>query len=139
MFGFPGFWWFNAHRACISIEILSPKVSFFVQCTNQLITLQNFNIETSFSQFLWFFSLKCGFKGETISRIHLILFNAYKLMCFDRNINGNSHVKFFEWDYWSLHWMKKLTLEIRRNINYVWQLVGLPVNYVSLIKLVLQL
>ena len=38
-----------------------------------------------FSQFLCFFSLKCWFKGQIISRIHLSLPNAYKLMCFDRN------------------------------------------------------
>jgi hypothetical protein len=31
-------------------------------------------------------------------------------MCFDRNINGNRDVKFFEWDYWSLHRRKKITL-----------------------------
>ena len=31
-------------------------------------------------------------------------------MCFDRNINGNRDVKFFEWDYWSLHCRKNLTL-----------------------------
>ena len=36
------------------------KVSFFIQCTKmQLITLQNFNIQTCFSQFPWVFSLKC--------------------------------------------------------------------------------
>ena len=29
-----------------------------------------------------------------ISRIHLILPNAHKLMCFDRNINRNRDVKF---------------------------------------------
>ena len=29
-----------------------------------------------------------------MSRIHLSLPNAYKLMCFDRNINGNRDVKF---------------------------------------------
>ena len=60
------------------------KVSFLVQCTKmQLITLQNFNIQTCFSQFLWFFSLKCWFKGQIISIIHLSLPKAYKLMCFD--------------------------------------------------------
>ena len=34
------------------------KVSFIVQCTKkmQLITSQNFNIQTCFSKFLWFFS-----------------------------------------------------------------------------------
>jgi hypothetical protein len=31
-------------------------------------------------------------------------------MGFDRNINGNRDVKFFEWDYWSLHRRKNLTL-----------------------------
>ena len=30
--------------------------------------------------------------------------------CFDGNINGNRDGKFFDWDYWSLHWPKKLTL-----------------------------
>ena len=36
------------------------KVSIFVKCTKiQLIQFQNFNIQTYFSQFLWFFSLKC--------------------------------------------------------------------------------
>ena len=34
-----------------------------------------------------------------ISRIHLGLPNAYKLMCFDRNINGNRDVKFLGCDY----------------------------------------
>ena len=81
------------------IMIGLSTVSFFVQCTKmQLITLQNFNIQTYFSQFLWFFSLKCWFKGQIISRIHLSLPNAYKLMCFDRNINGNRDVKFLECD-----------------------------------------
>ena len=47
-----------------------------------------------------------------ISRIHLILPNAYKLMCFDRNINGNRNVKFLECDKWSLHWYKNLTLVV---------------------------
>ena len=47
--------------------MFQAKVSFFFQCTKmQLITLQNFNIQTCFSQFLWFFSLKC----HIISRIH---------------------------------------------------------------------
>ena len=48
-----------------------------------------------------------------ITRIHLRLPNAYKLMSFDRNINGNRNVKFYEWDYWSLHRWKNLTLELR--------------------------
>ena len=77
----------------------STKVSFFLQCSKmQLIPLKKFNIQTCFFQFLWFFRLKCWFKGQIISRIHLSLPNAYKLMCFDRNINGNRDVKFFEWD-----------------------------------------
>ena len=92
---------------CETISLIDVKVSkesFFGQCTKmQLITLQNFNIQPCFSQFLWLFSLKFLFKSQIISRIHLILPNAYKLMCFDRNSNGNRDVKFFEWDYWSLH------------------------------------
>ena len=57
------------------------KVSFFVQCTKvQLITLQNCNIQTFFSQFLWFFSVKCWFKGQIISRIHLSLPNVYSVL-----------------------------------------------------------
>ena len=88
-----------------------PKTSFFAQCTKmQLITLQNFNIQTYFSQFLWFFSLKCWFKGQMISRIHLSLPNAYKLMCFDRNINGNRDAKFLECDYLLVQRCVKLTL-----------------------------
>ena len=74
---------------------LHTKVSFFVQSTKtQLIAFQNFNIQTCFSQFLWFFSLKFWFKGQIISRIHIILPNVYKLMFFGRNINGNRDVKF---------------------------------------------
>ena len=62
------------------------KVSFFGQCTKmQLITSQNFNIQTCFNLFLWCFRLKGWFKGQIISRIHLSLPNAYNLMCFDRN------------------------------------------------------
>jgi hypothetical protein len=76
----------------------------------QLIPLQNFIIKSCFIQFLWFFRLNSWFKGQIISRIHLSLPNAYKLMCFDRNINGYRDDKFFDWDYWSLHWPKKLTL-----------------------------
>ena len=95
----------------LSKDPFVTKVSFFVQCSKmQLITLKKFNIKTCFIQFLWFFRLKCWFKGQIISRIHLSLPNAYKLMCFDRNINGNRDVKFFGCDYWSLHWRKNLTL-----------------------------
>ena len=63
----------------------------------QLITFQNFHIQTCFSQFLWFFSLKCWFKGQMMSRVHLSLPNAYKLMCFDRIINGNTEIGMFFW------------------------------------------
>ena len=34
-----------------------------------------------------------------MSRIHLGLRNEYKLMCSDRNINGNRDVNFLECDY----------------------------------------
>ena len=66
---------------------LSTKVSFFHQwCSKmQLIPLKKIIIQTCFFQFLWFFRLKCWFKGQIISRIHLSLPNAYKLMSFDRN------------------------------------------------------
>ena len=46
-----------------------------------------------------------------ISKIHLILPNAYKLVCFDRNINGNRDVEFLEWDYLLLQRCVKLTLD----------------------------
>ena len=47
------------------------KVSFFGHWSKmQLIPLQNFIIKTCFIQFLWFFILKCWFKGQIISRIH---------------------------------------------------------------------
>ena len=96
------------------------KVSFFLHCSKmQLIPLKKFNIQTCFFQFLWFFRFKCWFKGQIISKIHLSLPNAYKLMCFDRNINGNRDVKFFEWDYWSLHWRKNLTLVNTYEISLV--------------------
>ena len=92
-------------------DLVHTKVSFFVQCTKmQLISFQNFKIQTCFSQFLWFFSLKCWFKGQIISRIHLGLSNAFKLMCFDRNINENRDVKFLECDYLLVQRCVKLTL-----------------------------
>ena len=73
----------------------STKVSFFGMCSKmQIIPIKNLNIKKVVPQFLWFFRLKCWFKGQIISRIHLSLPNAYKLMCFDRNINGNRDVKF---------------------------------------------
>ena len=73
----------------------STKVSFLGLCSKmQIIPIKNLNIKKVVPQFLWFFRLKCWFKGQIISRIHLNLPNAYKLMCFDRNINGNRDVKF---------------------------------------------
>ena len=45
-----------------------------------------------------------------MSRIHLSLHNAYKLMCFDRNINENRDVKFLECDYLLVQRSMKLTL-----------------------------
>jgi hypothetical protein len=47
-----------------------------------------------------------------ISRIHLRPANAYKLMCFDRNINENRDVKFLECDYLLVQWCVKLTLAV---------------------------
>ena len=45
----------NYKAICNAHKFQSSKVSFMVQCTKmQLITLQNFNIQTYFSQFLWF-------------------------------------------------------------------------------------
>jgi len=71
------------------------KVSFLGMCSKmQIIPIKNLNIKKVVPQFLWFFRLKCWFKGQIISRIHLSLPNAYKLICFDRNINGNRDVKF---------------------------------------------
>ena len=41
-------------------QCLASKVSFFYQCSKmQFITFQNVHIRTCFSQFIWFFSLKC--------------------------------------------------------------------------------
>ena len=51
---------------------------------------------------LWFQKLKSELKGQIVSKFDLGLRNAYKLMYFDRNINGNRDVKFFGCDYWSL-------------------------------------
>ena len=45
-----------------------------------------------------------------MSTIHLGLPNAYKLMSFDRNINGNRDVKILECDYLSVQRFVKLTL-----------------------------
>ena len=76
----------------------------------QIIPIKNLNIKKVVLQFLPFFRLKCWFKGQTISRIHLRLPNAYKLVCFDRNINGNRDIKILECDYLSVQWSMKLTL-----------------------------
>ena len=76
----------------------------------QIIPLQNLIIKACFLEFLWFFRLKCWFKGQIISRTHLSLPNAYKVMCFDRNINGNRDIKILECDYLSVQWSMKLTL-----------------------------
>ena len=101
-------------------ENLHTKVSFFLQCSKmQIISIKEFNIKTCFFQFLWVFRMKCWFKGQIISRIHLSLPNAYTLMCFHRNINRNRDDKFFEWDYWSLHWYKKLTLIFHRLVSHL--------------------
>ena len=71
-----------------------------------------------------------------MSKIHLSLPNAYKLMCFDRNVNGNRDVKFLECDKWSLHWYENLTLVLvtlwyvitlmnyfRQNVLSTWNLL----------------
>ena len=64
-----------------------------------------------------------------MSRIHLSLPNAYKLMCFDKNINGNGDDKFFEWDYWSLHWPRKLTLvSTEKSSGFRWKKASLGVR-----------
>ena len=61
----------------------------------------NYLVKQCYIECLLLSSLKFWFKGQMsmIYRIHLILTNAYKLMCFDRNINGNRDVKFLECDY----------------------------------------
>ena len=47
-----------------------------------------------------------------ISITHLILLHAYKLMCFDRNMNGNRDDKFLECDYLLVQQCMKLTLAV---------------------------
>ena len=80
---------------CTFNDDIQGKVSFLGLCSKmQIIPIKNLNIKKVVPQFLWFFRLKCWFKGQIISRIKLSLTNAYKLMCFDRNINGNRAVKF---------------------------------------------
>ena len=113
------FFFFEIHMCCLKyyydpqygrINVQSPqsestpKVSFYSQCSKmKLIPIKKYIIKTCFIQFLQFFRLKCRFKGQIIFIIHLSLPNAYKQMCFDRNINGNRDDKSFDWDYWSLH------------------------------------
>ena len=90
-------YWQNKIRECFETlkVVIFCKVSFLGLCSQmQIIPIKILNIKKVVPQFLWFFRLKCWFKGQVISRIHLSLHNAYKLMCFDRNINGNRDVKF---------------------------------------------
>ena len=42
---------------------------------------------------LWFLRLKSEFKGQIVFKFDLGLLNAYKLMYFYRNINGNKDDK----------------------------------------------
>ena len=48
-----------------------------------------------------------------MSRIHISLPNAYKMMLFDRNVNGNRDVKFLEFDYLLVQQSGKLTLKCK--------------------------
>ena len=48
-----------------------------------------------------------------MSRIHLSLPNAYKLICFDRNINGNRDVKFLETYFTSKNFLYLSTYYIK--------------------------
>ena len=90
------------------------KVSFFGTCSKmQIIPIKNLNIKKVVPQFLWFFRLKCWFKGQIISRIHLSLPNAYK-WCVLIEKSMEIGMLNFDWDYWSLHWWKKATLPILR-------------------------
>ena len=61
----------------LSVEFLAvTKVSFLGLCSKmQIIPIKNLNIKKVVPQFLWFFRLKCWFKGQIISRIHLSLPN----------------------------------------------------------------
>ena len=63
-----------------------------------------------------------------ISRIHLILPNAYKLMCFDRNINGNRDVKFLECDYLVVQGSVKLTLIVMTEYTFGTCFYALPIK-----------
>ena len=87
---------------------IQNKVTFFHQCSKmQIIPIKKFN------NFFGFSDRNVDiYKGQIIFKIHLSLPNAYKLMCFDRNMNGNRDVKFLECDKWSLHLQKNLTLPV---------------------------
>ena len=61
-----------------------------------------------------------------ISRIHLSLPNAYKLMCFDKNINRNRDVEFLECDQLLVQLFGKLTLAIRA--SKLQNISNIPVN-----------
>ena len=54
---------------------------------------------------------------HSISRIHLILPNAFKVMCFDRSINGYRDVKFLECDYLLVQRCVNFTLLNRVNVS----------------------
>ena len=57
-------------RACFPsfLAATAPKVSFFGMCSKmQIIPIKNLNIKKVVPQFLWFFRLKCRFKGQIIS------------------------------------------------------------------------
>ena len=88
------------------IDNKNVKVTFFIQRTKmQLITLQNFNIQTCFSQFLWFFSLKCWSKGQIITSIHCLMHTNWCVL-----IEISMDVEFLECDYLLVQWCVKLTL-----------------------------
>jgi len=55
----------------------------------QIIPIKNLTFKLAFSNFF-------GFSDRNVDlKVHLSLPNAYTLMCFDRNINGNRDVKFW--------------------------------------------
>jgi hypothetical protein len=65
-----------------------------------------------------------------IPRIHLILPNAYKLMCFDGNINENRNVRSLECDYLLVQWCMELTLV--KSCEYVTQNNSCTIIYAPL-------
>ena len=51
-------------------QLPSSKVSFLGLCSKmQIMPIKNLNIKKVVPQFLWFFRLKCWFKGQITSRI----------------------------------------------------------------------